>query len=746
MLEYTSAQGLPTTLWLFGLFAFTPDVMHFGMAATFLCLFVESVVTYKLALKFSALTQTEALSIAALSLALPLFNAAQDFPVIGLIFFRMLFLIAALIAAFSLEEKRARHWLLRIASVSLLFLCCITNGALLVFYGGFYILLFFRYQKLKKSEETNPVYQFLLRYPDYFLLPPVTWLIRFFCVHQSGWYENYNVPVLESKYFGLHLWSFFRYVLPYHFRGAIYLAYTSPVLTLATLGALISYTLRGNQKWNISRSDGSNRSLVSYSALLLLMALLPLVLVGKRFEPIPISDLSRHCILVNIPVAIFLFAAVRWFYFRSGNTYSKAITPTITSIIILSGIQLNSAYMEERVNWIFNRSMLHNSAKNTELQNSSIVVINNFKLNTPNEPIIYTIYGFASTFGEMSRYVTASTPKNTHLYGFPSEFDKPEREINAIASEDWKYFTPTQMFFTLQMTSILQNEFKQINPSGRQISLRVIRNRGNTSDFGIIIKDLKVHYFGTKEEFDAYQDSLTTLKVRLLKEATPLQVGARPTLERPPKGTPKGNFTNGAGLSMIQLPEGWWAGKFEVTQAEYERLMGTNPSVFKEPQHPVECVSWHAAMEFCRRLTELERTEGRLPVDFVYRLPTVKEWDLLATGSKSSEAVLSRNEVLWQSAPVGSKQANPLGLYDVIGNVWEWCLDWSDTKQLYKVSKGGGWINDMFTLSPYPGPRNKLDVLAFVAQDKFFGPVRKDYPDQGFWDRGFRCVLAPITP
>jgi formylglycine-generating enzyme required for sulfatase activity len=298
----------------------------------------------------------------------------------------------------------------------------------------------------------------------------------------------------------------------------------------------------------------------------------------------------------------------------------------------------------------------------------------------------------------------------------------------------------------LQMTSIVQNEFKQINPSGRQVSLRVIRNRDNTSDFGIVLKDLKVRYFGSKREFEGYQDSLTTLKVRLLKEATPLKVGALPTIENPPKGPPNGNFTNGAGLSMVQLPEGWWAGKFEVTQSEYENLMGNNPSIFKEPQHPVECVSWHDAMEFCRRLTELERAEGRLPINCVYRLPTAKEWDYFADGTDAAAAVLSQNEVLWQSAPVGSKKANPLGLHDVIGNVWEWCMDWSDPKQVYKASKGGAWINELVTLSPYPGSRNKLDVLAFVAQDKFFGPIRKDYPEQGFWDRGFRCVLAPRTP
>ncbi|MSU61459.1 MAG: formylglycine-generating enzyme family protein [Pedosphaera sp.] len=206
-------------------------------------------------------------------------------------------------------------------------------------------------------------------------------------------------------------------------------------------------------------------------------------------------------------------------------------------------------------------------------------------------------------------------------------------------------------------------------------------------------------------------------------------------------------------LTQVTLPHGFWMGKFELTQKEYEAVVGSNPSGFTgNPNRPVEQVSWVEAVAYCSKLTEQEQEVGRLPPGYAYRLPTEAEFEYASRAGASTRFSFGEDpdftdlgKYAWynsnsgdKSHPVGEKLPNAFGLYDMHGNVWEWCLDWYQS--LYpggdvidpsgpasgggRVFRGGGW--------------DYTDASCRAAFRNSAGPGRQ------FKYVGFRLVLAPV--
>jgi formylglycine-generating enzyme required for sulfatase activity len=176
-------------------------------------------------------------------------------------------------------------------------------------------------------------------------------------------------------------------------------------------------------------------------------------------------------------------------------------------------------------------------------------------------------------------------------------------------------------------------------------------------------------------------------------------------------------------------------GKYEVTQAQWKAVMGTNPSKFKTcASCPVENVSWFDVQKYLKKLNE--KTGKK------YRLPTEAEWEYAARGGNKSQnySYSGSNDiekVSWykdnsngKTQPCGTKKPNELGIYDMSGNVREWCSDWYDnvyyahskTKNptgpksaTEKVCRGGSWssIYEVLTTRGEPEPDTHSDFLGF---------------------------------
>jgi formylglycine-generating enzyme required for sulfatase activity len=166
----------------------------------------------------------------------------------------------------------------------------------------------------------------------------------------------------------------------------------------------------------------------------------------------------------------------------------------------------------------------------------------------------------------------------------------------------------------------------------------------------------------------------------------------------------------------VRIMRPFYLGATEVTQGQYRAVTGVNPSSFKGPDElPVETVSWEDAMAFCAKLNELEKGQLR---GASYRLPTEAEWEYACRAGTTtrfsfgdSDASLGEYAWFWGNSdskthPVGQKRPNLWGLYDMHGNVWEWCLDCYDPKYystspandpmgpsggLDRVRRGGCW-------------------------------------------------------
>ncbi len=195
-------------------------------------------------------------------------------------------------------------------------------------------------------------------------------------------------------------------------------------------------------------------------------------------------------------------------------------------------------------------------------------------------------------------------------------------------------------------------------------------------------------------------------------------------------------------LNLVKIPAGegivngktvhvdeFWMGKFEITQAQWKAVMGTNPSSFKDPSKPVEMVSWNDCHAFLDKLNALGLGHFSLPGDaqweYACRAGTDTEYFWGDSADQAGIYSWYQDNSGDETHAVGTRAPNPWGLYDMTGNVWEWCEDaWGvGYPYPYRVLRSGSWEFDTYNL----GSGNRGWVT----------------PAKRFNDLGFRVVRTP---
>lgn len=209
---------------------------------------------------------------------------------------------------------------------------------------------------------------------------------------------------------------------------------------------------------------------------------------------------------------------------------------------------------------------------------------------------------------------------------------------------------------------------------------------------------------------------------------------------------PAGKFTMGSDQNADEKPPhqvsvpGFYMGKYEVTQKQWKAVMGNNPSHFTGDDLPVETVSWDDAQAFCKKLQEMT---GK-----AYRLPSEAEWEYACRAGTTGDYAGNLDAMAWydknsgsKTHPVGQKQKNAFGLFDMHGNVWEWCEDLYHQNYNDAPKDGSVWAS---------GGDSKFRVLRGGSYILIARYCRAAYrylnsPDYRLDFVGFRCVISART-
>ena len=304
------------------------------------------------------------------------------------------------------------------------------------------------------------------------------------------------------------------------------------------------------------------------------------------------------------------------------------------------------------------------------------------KLNKDSSFLVHSLLGQAGIRGTQFRFSTQDNGTTLSVTEGLVEYLDPKRKIFKVGKEN---SVTTQADKSSKPGKLNENEKSRI---------KSVISKASQSSASFDLKKLS----------DASKKSSQQKKIFIARSAKNLEM----------IWCPPGSYLRGEGSSsnIVILTKGFYLGKYEVTQEQYQSVMGNNPSNFQGAKLPVEEVSWADAMAFCKKLSEKEK--GRIPVGWEFTLPTESQWEYACRAGTTTKYSWGndinpklanyKDSGLKKTGTVGSYRQNPWGFYDMHGNVYEWCADWygeyptsSVTDPIgvasgsFRVRRGGSW-------------------------------------------------------
>ena len=319
------------------------------------------------------------------------------------------------------------------------------------------------------------------------------------------------------------------------------------------------------------------------------------------------------------------------------------------------------------------------------------------KLNKDSSFLVHSLLGQAGIRGTQFRFSSNDNGTNLSVTEGLVEYLDPKRKIFKIGKEN---SVTTQSDKSSNLGKVDQDEKDRINS---------VISKASQSSASFDLKKLS----------DASKRSSQQKKTFIARSAKNLEM-----IWCPPGSYLMGDLSGNRGgsfgkiavrfpINNVILTKGFYLGKYEVTQEQYQSVMGNNPSNFQGAKLPVEEVSWEDAMAFCKKLSEKEK--GRIPVGWEFTLPTESQWEYACRAGTTTKYSWGndinpklanyKDSGLKKTRAVGSYRPNAWGFFDMHGNVWEWCADW---KGIYpsglltdptgpasgksRVYRGGSWL------------------------------------------------------
>ena len=323
-------------------------------------------------------------------------------------------------------------------------------------------------------------------------------------------------------------------------------------------------------------------------------------------------------------------------------------------------------------------------------------------------------------------------------------FDINPYEINSGSSPtlSWSVSDATSVMITPDIGSVTLSGFRTIHPTQNTTYTLLATNKfGSTTAVTVVYivptttKETS-YYNDNGESSESFVNSIGMdfVKIRAgeFMMGSPYDEKYREKDEGP--------------VHKVTIEEPFYLGKFEVTQEQWQKVMGNNPSGFKGENLPVEDVSWNDAQEFVKKLNEKEGTDK-------YRLPSEAEWEYACRAGSTTKYSFGNDEsrlkeYAWylnnsesETHPVGQKKPNLWGLYDMYGNVWEWVQDTYHSDYSSAPSGGSAWVSGGYSHVARGSSFNRPYFDKSPATAGCRSANRGGGNDTELADKGFRLLM-----